>query len=117
MISHLLHVHGIHSVVLEARSREYCEARIRAGVLEQGTVDLMRRAGVGARLDREGMRHEGIELGVNRQRYRIPLSELTGGKAVTIYGQHEVVKDLIAKRVADQGDLRFDCSEVSLHDI
>jgi p-hydroxybenzoate 3-monooxygenase len=115
MLSHLLHLNGIHSVVLEARSREHCESRIRAGVLEQGTVDLMRHAGLAERLDREGMRHEGIEIGVNRQRYRIALSELTGGKAVTIYGQHEVVKDLIARRVADHGDLRFDSSEVSLH--
>lgn len=114
MLSHLLHLNGIHSIVLEAKSREHCEGRIRAGVLEQGTVNLMRQAGLGERLDREGMRHEGIELGVNRQRYRIALSELTGGKAVTIYGQHEVVKDLIARRVADDGDLRFDCGDVSL---
>jgi p-hydroxybenzoate 3-monooxygenase len=115
MLSHLLHLHGIHSVVLEARSREHCEGRIRAGVLEQGTVDLLRRAGVGSRLDREGMRHEGIELGLNRQRHRIPLSELTGGKAITVYGQHEVVKDLIARRLADGGEVRFECGEVTAH--
>lgn len=115
MLSHLLHLHGIDSIVLEARSRQYCEERVRAGVLEQGSVDLLRRAGVGTRLDREGMRHEGIEIGLNRQRFRIPLSELTGGKAVTVYGQHEVVKDLIARRLADGGDLRFECGEVSVH--
>jgi p-hydroxybenzoate 3-monooxygenase len=117
MLSHLLHLRGIHSIVIEARSRRHCEERIRAGVLEQGSVDLLRRAGVGARMDREGMRHEGIELGLNRRRYRIPLAELTGGKAVTVYGQHEVVKDLIAQRLNDQGDVRFECGEVSLHNL
>lgn len=117
MLSHLLHLHGIHSVVLEARSRQYCEERIRAGVLEQGSVDMLRNAGVAARLDKEGMRHEGIELGLNRQRHRIPLAELTNGKAVTVYGQHEVVKDLIARLLADGVDIRFECGTVSLHNI
>ncbi len=117
MLSHLLHLHGIHSVVLEMRSRQYCEERIRAGVLEQGSVDMLRGAGLASRLDSEGMRHEGIELGLNRHRHRIPLSELTNGKAVTVYGQHEVVKDLIARRIADGGDLRFECGEVSLHEL
>lgn len=117
MLSHLLHLHGIHSIVLEARSRQYCEERIRAGVLEQGTVDLLRAAGVASRLDCEGMRHEGIELGLNRRRYRIPLAELTGGKCVTVYGQHEVVKDLIARRISDGGEIRFECGEVSVGDL
>lgn len=115
MLSHRLHLHGIHSIVLEAKSRRHCEERIRAGVLEQGSVEMLRCAGLGARLDREGMRHEGIELGLNRQRYRIPLAELTGGKAITVYGQHEVIKDLIARRLADGGDLRFECGELSIH--
>lgn len=117
MLSHLLHLRGIHSIILEARSRRHCEERIRAGVLEQGSVDLLRGAGVAARLDREGMRHEGIEIGFHRRRHRIPLSDLTGGKAVTVYGQHEVVKDLIARRVADQGEIRFECGEVSLYNL
>lgn len=117
MLSHLLHLHGIHSVILESRSRQYCEERIRAGVLEQGSVDMLRSAGVASRLDKEGMRHEGIELGLNRQRYRIPLTELTNGKAVTVYGQHEVVKDLIARRIADHADIRFECGTASLHNI
>ena len=117
MLSHLLHLHGIHSVVLEMRSRQHCEERIRAGVLEQGSVDLLRSAGVASRLDKEGMRHEGIELGLSRHRHRIPLAELTNGKAITVYGQHEVVKDLIARRIADGGDLRFECGEVSLHEL
>ena len=115
MLSHRLHLEGIHSIVLEAKSRRHCEERIRAGVLEQGSVEMLRNAGLGSRLDREGMRHEGIELGLNRQRYRIPLAELTGGKAITVYGQHEVIKDLIARRLADGGDVRFECGEVSIH--
>jgi p-hydroxybenzoate 3-monooxygenase len=116
-LSHLLHQLGIESVVLEIRSRQYCEDRIRAGVLEQGTVDLLRSHGLGERLDREGLRHEGIELGFHRQRHRIPMTELTNGKAVTIYGQHEVVRDLIARRLADGGDVRFGVSDVSLHNL
>ena len=115
MLSHLLHLHGIHSIVVEIRSREYCENRIRAGVLEQGAVDMLRRTGVADRLDREGMFHHGIEIGFNRARHRIPMFDLTNGKCVTVYGQHEVVKDLIARRLADGGDVRFDCSDVSIH--
>jgi p-hydroxybenzoate 3-monooxygenase len=114
MLSHLLHLQGIESVVVEARSRQHCEERIRAGVLEQGTVDMLRGSGVGERLERQGLRHEGIELGLNRQRFRIPLTELTDGKAVTVYGQHEVVKDLIARRIADGAQLHFDCDAVRI---
>lgn len=114
MLSHLLHLRGIHSVVLELRSRRHCEERVRAGVLEQGTVDLLQQSGVGARLHREGLVHRGIEIGFNRIRHRIPIAELTGGKCVTVYGQHEVVKDLIAQRIGDTGDVRFDCAQVSL---
>jgi p-hydroxybenzoate 3-monooxygenase len=115
MLSHLLQLHGIDSVTIEIRSREHCEGRIRAGVLEQGTVDLLTHAGVAERLQREGMVHRGIELGFNHQRHRIPLAELANGKCVTVYGQHEVVKDLISRRISDRGDLRFECSEVSIH--
>lgn len=113
MLSHLLHLKGIHSIILEARSRAYCEERVRAGVLEHTSVELLRQSGVGERLDREGLRHGGIELGLNGLRHRIPFVELTG-KCVTVYGQQEVVKDLIARRLADRGDLRFECGEVSL---
>ncbi len=116
MLSHLLHLKGIHSIVLEARSRAYCEGRVRAGVLEHTSVQMLRDAGVGARLDREGLRHEGIELGLNGVRHRIPFVELTG-KCVTVYGQQEVVRDLIARRIADGGDLRFECGDVSLEGI
>jgi p-hydroxybenzoate 3-monooxygenase len=116
MLSHLLHLKGIHSIVLEARSRAYCEERVRAGVLEHTSVAMLRQAGVGVRLDREGLHHEGIDLGLEGVRHRIPFVELTG-KYVTVYGQQEVVKDLIGQRLADGGDLRFECGDVSLHDI
>ena len=116
MLSHLLHLNGISSIILEARSRAYCEERVRAGVLEHTSVEMLRQAGVADRLDREGLRHEGIELGLRGQRHRIPFVELTG-KFVTVYGQQEVVKDLIARRLADGGDLRFECGTVSLRGI
>jgi p-hydroxybenzoate 3-monooxygenase len=116
MLSHLLHLRGISSIVLEARSRAYCEERIRAGVLEHTSVELLRQAGVGDRLAREGLRHEGIDLGLDGVRHRIPFVELTG-KCVTVYGQQEVVKDLIGRRLADGGDLRFECGKIELHQI
>jgi p-hydroxybenzoate 3-monooxygenase len=116
MLSHLLHLHGIHSIVLEARSRAYCEERVRAGVLEHTSVAMLRDAGVGARLDREGLRHDGIDLGLNGVRHRIPFEELTG-EYVTVYGQQELVKDLIERRLQDGGELRFECGEVRLHDL
>jgi p-hydroxybenzoate 3-monooxygenase len=98
-LARLLENAGGETVVLEARSREYCEARIRAGVLEQGTVDLLRDAGVGARMDREGIVHHGISLQFDGERHRVPLSDLTGGRSIVIYGQPEVVKDLFAERL------------------
>jgi p-hydroxybenzoate 3-monooxygenase len=116
LLSHLLHLHGINSIVLEIKSRAHCEERVRAGVLECTSVEMLRAAGVAERLDREGLRHEGIELGVDGKRSRISFVELTG-KCVTVYGQQEVVKDLIARRLADGGDLRFECGDVSLHDV
>lgn len=116
MLSHLLHLYGISSIVVEARSRSYCEERIRAGVLEHTSVEMLREAGAAQRLDELGLRHEGIELGLDGLRHRIPFVELTG-KHVTVYGQQEVVKDLIARRLGDSGDLRFECGEVSLHEI
>ena len=94
MLGQLLHLQGIDSVILENRSRQYVVERVRAGVLEQGTVDLMREVGVGGRLAREGMRHDGIYLAFNGTRHRIDMAALTGGRAITIYGQNEVVHDL-----------------------
>ena len=93
---------GIESVVLEARSRDYVERRVRAGLLEQNTVDLLRELGVGERLDREGLVHEGIQLRREGRTRRIPITDLTG-RVVTIYGQQEVVKDLIEARLERGG--------------
>ena len=107
-LARLLENAGIESVIVEARSREHCEGRIRAGVLEQGTVDLLRDAGVGARMDREGLVHQGISLQFDGERHRIPLSDLTGGRTIVIYGQTEVVKDLIAARLQSGLPLLFE---------
>jgi len=115
LLSHLLHLQGIESVVIESRGRKYIEERIRAGVLEQGTVDLLVDSGVGARLKREGLIHHGIELRFNRRGHRINMYELTGGKAITIYAQHEVVKDLVAARLEAGGKIIFEASGVSVH--
>ena len=116
MLAQLLQLQGIDSVVLEARSREYCEHRIRAGVLEQGTIDLLEQAGVGDRMRREGLVHHGVELQFDGERHRIPLSDLTG-RSIVIYGQTEVVKDLIAARVAQGLPLHFEAADVSVHDL
>jgi p-hydroxybenzoate 3-monooxygenase len=107
LLAHLLHRQGIDSVVLERHPRDYVEQRIRAGVLEQGTVDLLIQAGVGERMQREGLRHEGIELLVDGRRHRIDLREYTDGSGVMVYGQHEVVKDLIAARLDSGAPLLF----------
>jgi p-hydroxybenzoate 3-monooxygenase len=117
LLSHLLHLEGIDSVVLEDRSREYVEHRVRAGVLEQGTVELLTDTGLGDRLHREGLVHEGVELRFGGEGHRIDFAELTGGRSITIYGQQEVVKDLIAKRLEDGGDIRFEVSDVRLDGI
>lgn len=114
LLGHLLHRHGVETVILEARSREYCEARIRAGVLEQGTRDVLREAGLGERMEREGLVHGGIYLRFDGRSHHIPMSELTNGRAVTIYGQTEVVKDLIAARLETGHPLFFECDEVSV---
>jgi p-hydroxybenzoate 3-monooxygenase len=116
LLGHLLHLEGVESVVLEDRSREHVEQRIRAGVLEHGTVDLLVDSGVGERLLREGMVHEGIELRFGGRGHRIALTELTG-KSITIYGQQEVVKDLIRARLDAQLPLLFEVENVSLHDL
>jgi p-hydroxybenzoate 3-monooxygenase len=114
LLSHLLHLQGIESIVLESRTRADIEATIRAGVLEQGTMDILTNAGVGERMKTEGALHRGIELAFGGQRHRIDLTELTG-KAITVYPQHEVIKDLVAARVAAQGQLLFEVSAVALH--
>ena len=115
LLSQLLHLQGIETVVLERRSREYVEGRIRAGVLEQGTVDLLEEAQVGERMRRLGLVHEGIELSFGGERHRIDFRALTG-KAVTVYGQTEITKDLIAARLAAGGQIVFEAEDVSVHD-
>ncbi|HXJ88206.1 MAG TPA: 4-hydroxybenzoate 3-monooxygenase [Candidatus Binatia bacterium] len=115
VLSHLLHQEGIDSVILEAHTREYVQERVRAGVLEQNTVDLLAEIGVGARMQREGLIHHGVELRFQGRRHRIDFRELTG-RAITIYAQAEVVKDLIDARLAAGGSIFFETEDVSVRD-
>ncbi len=113
LLSHLLARQGIDSVVLEARSREYVERRVRAGVLEHPTVELLRDVGLGERMDRDGLPHEGISLRFDDAEHRIDFADLVG-RGIVVYGQQEVVKDLVAARLRDGGDVRFEVSGVTL---
>jgi p-hydroxybenzoate 3-monooxygenase len=113
VLAHLLHLRGIDSVVLERHTREHIEKRVRAGVLEHGTVELLTAAGLGERLQRERLVHHGLELLFEGEGHRIPLTDLTG-RDITVYGQHEVVKDLVAARVATGRPLQFAVSDVTL---
>ena len=117
LLSHLLAREGIESVVIEDRTREYVENRIRAGVLEQGTVDLLNATGLGERMSREGLTHDGVEIRFNGASHRIDFPKLTGGKRITVYGQHEVVKDMITARLDDGGTVTFEVSDVALRDV
>jgi p-hydroxybenzoate 3-monooxygenase len=116
VLGQLLHLKGIESVVLEARDREYVENRVRAGVLEQGTVGLLKEMGVGERMERQGLLHQGVELRFAGQGHRIDFDDLTG-HAITVYGQQEVVKDLIAARVGFGGPLLFEVDDVRPEEI
>lgn len=113
VLAQLLRRAGIESVVVESRSRQYCEDRIRAGVLEHGTVELLNEIGVGGRMRREGLVHHGIELRFPGQSHRIDFKDLTG-KSITVYGQHEVIRDLIRARLEEAGALYFEVSDVSV---
>ena len=117
MLSHLLHARGIESIVLECRRRDYVEDRVRAGVLEHNTVEILCRYGLGERLKEQGLRHDGIWLSFGGSRHYINMSELTGGKAITVYGQHEVVRDLIKARLGAGAQIEFEVENLSLHDI
>jgi p-hydroxybenzoate 3-monooxygenase len=114
-LSHLLHLQGIESVVIEARSRQYVEDRVRAGVLEQNTADLMIETGIGERLKREGLVHYGIELRFHGRSHRINFQELAGGKGVTIYGQNLVTADLVDARLAAGGRLFYEAERATIH--
>jgi p-hydroxybenzoate 3-monooxygenase len=114
VLAQLLHLQGIETVILEARDRGYVEQRVRAGVLEQGTVDLLEEMGVGDRMLSEGLVHHGIHLRFDRRDHHIAFDELTGGRGITIYGQQEVVKDLIAARLEAREPLLFEVEDVSL---
>jgi p-hydroxybenzoate 3-monooxygenase len=116
LLAHLLHRAGIDSVVIEARSRAHIEGRIRAGLLEQGSVDTLTEAGLGERLHREGLAHDGMELRFDGRAERIDLHGLTG-KRVTIYGQQEAVKDMVAARLATGRPLHFEVENAAVHDI
>jgi p-hydroxybenzoate 3-monooxygenase len=112
-LAHLLHLHGIESVVLERHSREYVETRVRAGVLEQGTVDTLCGSGVGERLKREGLQHQGVELRFDGKGHRIDFQDLVG-KSITVYAQHEVVKDLITARLGYEAPIYFEAEAMRI---
>jgi p-hydroxybenzoate 3-monooxygenase len=117
LLSHLLALGGVDSIVIETRSRAYCEARQRAGMLESTTVELLRAVGLGRRLDAEGLEHNGIYLQFAGERHHVNFRELTGGRWVTIYAQTEIVKDLIRARTADRAALEFEVSETEVADL
>jgi p-hydroxybenzoate 3-monooxygenase len=116
LLGHLLHLAGVDSIILEDCTREHIIGRVRAGVLEQGTVDLLTQAGLGERLKHQGMRHGGIHLSFLRRRHRIPFEELTQGRSITVYGQNEVVTDLIEARLGTGRPLYFAVQNVRVSD-
>ncbi len=117
LLAHLLQLRGVESVVLETRSREEIEATLRAGVLEQGTINVLEESGVGERMRREGRMHEGVILRFGGRSHRIPLRELTGGRAIMVYAQHEVIRDLVKARLDRGGTILFGVRDVSLLDL
>ncbi|WP_165857526.1 4-hydroxybenzoate 3-monooxygenase [Marinobacter sp. JSM 1782161] len=117
LLGQLLQRQGIDNVILERRSGEYVLSRIRAGVLEQGTADLLREAGASQRMDAEGLPHDGVELAFNNRRVRVDLKGLTGGKSVMVYGQTEVTRDLMEAREASGGQTLYEADNVKLHDV
>ncbi|WP_242120489.1 4-hydroxybenzoate 3-monooxygenase [Sphingomonas lacusdianchii] len=116
-LAHLLRAEGIAATVLERRDRAYVEGRVRAGVLEQGTVDLMQRLGIAGRLEREGLIHGGTNVSLDGRMFRIDMAALTGGATVTVYGQQEVMRDLFDAGEARGIDIRWNAAEVTLSDL
>ena len=117
MLSHLLRLHGVDSIVLESHSRDYVEDRVRAGVLEHPTVDLLCRYGLGDRLKRIGLEHNGIWLSFGGVRHFIDMRQLTAGKSITVYGQNEVIRDLIKARLDAGAEIAFEVADLSVHDL
>lgn len=117
LLGQLLQRQGIDNVILERRSGDYVLSRIRAGVLEQGMVDLLHEAGVSERMDADGLPHDGFELAFNNRRVRVDLNRLTGGKSVMVYGQTEVTRDLMVAREASGGKSIYEADNVQLHDL
>lgn len=117
MLGHLLHNAGIDTIIVEIKSRQYIEERVRAGVLEQGTVNVMVDSGVGERLLREGLEHEYIDIRFNKKPHRLNVKELSRGRSVWVYAQHEIVKDLVAARLEYDEPLYFEARDVSIHGI
>jgi len=117
LLAHMLHLEGIESVVIERQTREAIEGTIKSGVLEHPAVELLEQVGLGARLRREGFEHRGIELAFGGQRHRIDLHELTDGKSIVVYPQHEVIKDLVSAVLANGTPIEFGVCDVSLHDL
>ena len=115
MLAHLLHLEGIESIVIESHTRQYIEERVRAGVLEQGTVEMMTAMGVGDRLKREGLTHEGVEFCFQNQRRRVDFLEMAG-RTITVYAQHEVIKDLVAARISTGRPLLFEAEGIAIED-
>ena len=117
LLGHLLSLAGIDSIIIENRSRAYIEGRIRAGVMEHWVTELLTEVGLGERLAREGLVHEGFELSFAWRRHRIDLKALTGGKSITVYGQQEIVKDMLAARLGTGGPIHFEVEDVSVHEL
>src|SRR5579862_4915137 len=117
LLSHLLALRGIDSIVVENRSRAYCEARQRAGLLEAGSTELLRQVGLGARMDAEGLEHGGIYLQFAGERHHLDFRDLTGGRWVTLWPQTEIVKDLIRTRLADGAAIEFEVSDTEVADL
>ena len=116
MLSHLLHLEGIESVILENRSRDYIEGRIRAGLIEHWARELLIETGAGERLQRESLFHDGLHFCFAGALHHVDFRKLVG-KGVTVYGQQEVIKDLVARRLSDGGQIIFEAGDVSVHDI
>ncbi len=117
LLGRLLQLHGIESVIVDRRSRAAIEATIRAGVLEQGTVDLLIEIGAGDRLRREGFVHHGFAIRFAGRSHRIDLADLANGRAITVYAQHEVLKDLIAQRLATGAPIHFEATVEGVDDV